>query len=406
MSSGGSSGSAALRPSFAVILTITLTGIMANGLITAALPDIRDDLRLSGAQLGMLVAATTTPGILLAPIIGVLADRFGRREVVVPCLALFGVSGGMAAFAPDFSTLLALRLLQGVGSAGLINLAVVLISDYWEGEERTRAIGRNSAALTASIVVLPPLGGVLTAIGGWRATFVPYWIALASAAVVWIQLPRSTRRDGTLRAQLQQTVPVLRTPAVLGPVVFGMFVFILIFGLYLTAVPLYLDEQFGMGATGRGFVLALPAITSTIAALSLGRLRRRFPTGALLTAGLVLFVLGFGLAAAVPVVAAVALSSLLYGAGDGLMISTLQDTVANVAPPESRGTVIATWVGFARFGQTVGPLATGAGLDAVGARWVFGVGAGIATLLALAQRRMLAAAGESVRAEKLASRNG
>jgi len=410
MSSGGSSGSAApgpiLRPSFAVILTITLTGIMANGLITAALPDIQDDLRLSGSQLGMLVAATTTPGILLAPIIGVLADRFGRREVVVPCLALFGVSGGLAAFAPGFGALLFLRFLQGVGSAGLVNLAVVLISDHWEGEERTRYIGRNSAALTASIVVLPPLGGLLTGLGGWRATFIPYWIALVSAAVVWIQLPRSTRREGTLRAQLQQTVPVLRTPAVLGPVVLGMFVFVLIFGLFLTAVPLYLDDEFGMGPTGRGIVLGLPAITSTISALSLGRLRARFGLGPVLTAGLVLFVAGFGLAAGVPLIAAVCVASLLYGAGDGLIIASLQDTVANVAPPEARGTVIATWVGFARFGQTVGPLATGVGLDAFGARWVFGIGAGIASLLALARGRLLAAAGESGRAEKLASRSG
>jgi MFS family permease len=80
--------------------------------------------------------------------------------------------------------------------------------------------------------------------------------------------------------------------------------------------------------------------------------------------------------------------------------------VANVAPPEARGTVIATWVGFARFGQTVGPLGTGVGLDAAGPRWVFGIGAGIATLLALGQSRLLAAAGDSAAAEKLASRSG
>lgn len=409
MSLGGSSGSSApapphaIRPSFAVILTITLTGIMANGLITAALPDIQDDLRISGARLGMLVAATTTPGILLAPMIGVLADRYGRREVVVPCLALFGVSGGLAAFAPDFWTLLGLRLLQGVGSAGLINLAIVIISDHWEGAERTRAIARNSAALTASIVVLPPLGGLLTDLGGWRATFVPYWIALISAVVVWVQLPKSTRREGTLRAQLSQTAPVLRTWAVLGPVITGLFVFVLIFGLFLTAVPLYLDDEFGLGPGARGLVLALPAVTSTISALSVGRLRERYGLFPVMRVGFVLFVAGFGLAAGVPTLVAVCAASLLYGAGDGLLISTLQDTVAGVAPPESRGTVIATWVGFARFGQTAGPLAVGVGLDAAGARPVFAVGAAIATLLVLGQGRMLSAAGDAQAAAKLES---
>lgn len=402
MSLEGSSGSVApgapgelTRPAFAIILTITLTGIMANTLITPALPDIAKDLNISNAQLGMLVAAATTPGILLAPVIGILADRFGRREVVVPCLAVFGLSGGLAAFAPNFGMLLLLRFLQGIGSAGLINLAVVIISDHWHGVERTKAIGRNAAALTAAVVVLPPIGGVLTALGGWRATFVPYWIGLVSALVVWVRLPRSTRREGTLRAQVRQTLPVLRRWAVLGPVLLGAFVFLLIFGLFLTAVPLYLSDSFGVGATGRGLVLSLPAVTSTIAALNVGRARVRFGLTRVVVFGLCLFIIGFGLVAAVPAVWAVCLAALFYGGGDGLLISTLQDTVAEVAPPESRGTVIATWVGFARAGQTAGPLLAGWGMDAAGARAVFAAGAAGASLLVAGQRPLLAAATEA-----------
>lgn len=410
MSSEGSSGIDALgeglpevsRPAFAVILTITLTGIMGNVLIAPALPDIADDLNISGARLGMLVAATTTPGIVLAPVIGVLADRFGRREVVVPCLAIFGLSGGLAAFAPDFWWLLALRFIQGIGSAGLINLAVVLISDHWHGVERTRAIGRNAAALTAAVVVLPPVGGVLAAVGGWQLTFAPYWIGIVSAFVVWRQLPRSTRREGTLRGQLEETLPILRTRAVLGPVVLGLFVFVLIFGLFLTVIPLYLDDEFGVGSAGRGLVLALPAVTSTIAALSLARVRRRFGIGPVVMLGFGLFVAGFGLAAAVPTLGAVCAAALLYGGGDGLLIASLQDTVAEVAPPESRGTVIATWVGFARAGQTAGPLLAGVGLDAFGARPVFAAGAALAMVLLIAQRPLLASALQTRAQENLA----
>jgi predicted MFS family arabinose efflux permease len=394
----------ATRPAFAIILTITLTGIMGNVLITAALPDIADDLHISHAQLGMLVAATTTPGILLAPVIGMLADRFGRREVVVPCLALFGLSGGLAAFAPSFETLLALRFLQGIGSAGLINLAVVLISDHWEGVERTRVLGRNAAALTASIVVLPPVGGLLTSLGSWRTTFLPYWIGVVSAAVVWFKLPRSPRRPGTLRGQVRATLPVLRTWAVLGPVLLGLFVFLLIFGLFLTVVPLYLDDEFGVGPTGRGMVLALPAVTSTISALSVGRARARFGVTTVIVFGLALFTLGFGLAAVVPSVLAVCAAALLYGGGDGLLIATLQDTVAQVAPPESRGTVIATWVGFARAGQTAGPLLAGVGLDALGARPVFAIGAAMALALIGAQRWLLASAADPATAPRAPSR--
>ena len=85
--------------------------------------------------------------------------------------------------------LLLCRLLQGVGSAGLINLAVVLIGDHWTGLERARRVGQNAAVLTVSLAVFPPIGGALTQLGGWRLAFAPYAVGFVTAARVWRRLP-------------------------------------------------------------------------------------------------------------------------------------------------------------------------------------------------------------------------
>ena len=382
-------GPPARRPPFVLILAITVTGIMSNVLITPALPDIIEDLGVPTARAGLLLAAATAPGIVLAPVMGLLADRFGRREVVVPCLMLFGVSGGLSSFAPSFEALLGLRVLQGVGSAGLINLAVVLITDHWDGLERARRIGRNTAALTAAIVVLPALGGFLTSLGGWRATFIPYWLGVATGAVILTRLPPWVRREETLREQMRLSHHAVWSWAVLGPVVLGSAVFVLIFGLILTAAPLYLSDAFGLAPAARGLVLALPALTSTVAALGLGRLRARLGVGVLVMSGLVFFTLGFALVALVPALWAVCAGALLFGLGDGLLIATLQDTVAGQAPTESRGAVVATWLSFARAGQTAGPVLAGGGLETIGARATFGAGALVSGVLVLAQRPLL-----------------
>ena len=389
MKPGGSSGPGVElpRPRFAVILCITVTGIMGQVLITPALPDIAEDLGVSTSRVGLLVAAATAPGILLAPVMGMLADRFGRREVIVPCLTLFGLAGGASCFAPGFGALVGLRLLQGVGSAGLVNLAVVLITDHWEGLDRARKIGQNVAALTAAIIVLPPLGGLLTSLGGWRATFVPYWIAPLAGAVVLVGIPpRRRRSEGSIARQVSTARRALRSRAVLGPMVLGLVVFVLIFGLFLTVMPVYLSQAFGLGGAGRGLVMALPALTATGVALSLGRLRARLGPPALVGGGLVLFVAGFGLVGLVPRVGAVCAGALLYGLGDGLIIATLQDAVAAEAPEDSRGAVVATWMSFVRTGQTAGPLLAGAGLGAVGHRTTFVAGATLAALVALSSR--------------------
>lgn len=363
------------RPPFAVIVSVTVTGIMANTLVTPAVPDIRDAFGVGTAAAGLLLAAATAPGIVLAPMLGLLADRYGRREVLVPCLVIFGVAGGLSAFAPSFGVLLALRLAQGVGSAGLINLAVTIIGDHWEGAERTRLIGRNAAALTASIFVLPPLGGVLTSLGGWRLTFAPYWLALVTAVVISVRLPRTTRVPVTFRDQVGAARPYLRTAEVAGSLVLAFILFVAIFGLVLTVMPLYLADRFAVGAAGRGLMLAVPAIASTAAALNVGRVRHRVGTRVALAISFACLAGGFALIAAIPSLPAIVAALLLYGAGEGLSIPTIQDTVASAAPMSSRGALVAMWVGVSRAGQTAGPVLGGVGLDGLGARTTFAVAA-------------------------------
>lgn len=388
MTPGGSSGRGAPgaggrgAPSFALVVAITLTGIMGNVVIVPALPDIAADLGVPASRGGLLLAAGTAPGIVVAPVIGLLADRFGRRAVLLPCLVLFGLAGGLGGLAPSFGALLALRLLQGVGSAGLINLAVVIITDHWDGVERARRIGRNAAALTASLVILPPLGGLLAAIGGWRATFLPFWIGLVTAGFVAVGLPgRGPGGPGPRGAGLRGAIPAVVSRGVLAPMALGFCVFVLIFALLSTA-PAYLDDRFGLAVSSRGLLLGLPALTATAAALSLGRLRARVARRRLVVAGLLLFTVGFTLIGVAPALAVVAAGLLAYGLGEGLLVATLQDTVAGAAPPASRGTVVATWVGFARAGQTVGPVAAGAGQGALEGRAPFLAAAAAALVLA------------------------
>ena len=386
MTPAGSSGrgaSGGRRPPFALVLAVTVTGIMGNVLLIPALPDIARDLGVATDRVGVLLSATTAPGIVLAPVIGVLADRFGRRRILVPCLVLFGTSGGLGALAPSFAALVVLRVLQGVGSAGMINLAIVVIGDHWEGAERARRIGRNAATLTASLVVLPPVGGLLAEAGGWRATFVPYWLALATAAAVVVWLPPSAGGAATLRGQVAATTAALRSWSLVAPMALGGAVFLIVFAL-LTALPVYLDDGFGLRAGARGLVLALPAATSTLGSLSIARLAARGGVRTVVLAGLGAVAAGLGVAAAVPNLAAVGAGLLLYGAGEGLLIATLQEVAAGGAPPTSRGAVVAAWVGVARAGQTAGPVLAGVGLRAAGPRWTLGAASAVAAGLATA----------------------
>jgi ACDE family multidrug resistance protein len=369
-------------PSLALIFTVTITGILANTLVGPAIPDILDAFDQPDERAGLFVAAGTLPGIVMAPVIGILADRHGRRAVLVPCLLAFGVFGMLSAAAPSFWVLLVLRVLQGVGSAGLINLAVVLIGDRWSGIERARRVGHNAAVLTVSLAVFPPVGGLLTELGGWRLSFAPYAIGLWTALRIWRGLLPTPATDAVgVREQLGAARTAVRQRDVVGSISIGFVLFVLIFGLFLTALPVHLEREFDLGAGWRGLVLAVPALTSTIGALRVGALRARYGAVPLVVAAGALFTVAFvvmGVAGSLPVLLA---GALVYGAGEGICIPTLQDVVTGAAPPSQRGAVVAVWVGAARAGQTAGPLAASAVYGAVGTGTTFVLGGALAAVI-------------------------
>lgn len=387
---GATAGTQAERPPITLIYAVTVTGILSNTLIIPAVPDILDAFNQPDSRAGVLVASGSLPGIVVAPVIGGLADRFGRRQVLVPCLVLFGVAGGLGGLAPSFSFLLGARLVQGIGSAGLINLAVVIIGDHWTGEARARAIGRNAAVLTVSLAVLPGLGGLLTEIGTWRLAFAPYLLALVTAVAVQRLLPDVDLGEPVvLRRQIHGAWQVLRRPLVAGAIATGIAVFVLIFGLYLATLPVLLEREFGLGAGMRGLVAAVPASAATLVAFNLGRLKARWGRRRLVMVSSALFSVSFFMIGAAPTLVVLFMGAILYGLAEGASIPTLQDAVVAATPAASRGAVMAVFVAGARTGQTVGPLMAGVGLATVGPSSTFLIGSALAGALLVVQIMLL-----------------
>ncbi len=363
---------------------MSVAGILANTTITPNIPDILSDLGQPDSRAGLLVAVGPLPGVVVAPILGVLADRLGRRKVLLPCLVLFAVSGIGAAFSPTFGVLLVMRFLQGLGSAGLISLAIVMIGDHWTGLDRTRLIGRNSAVITVCLALLPAISGGIAEIANWRWAIGLSSFGLVVAAIGAQRLPAVTPdRSRTVGEQISGAVAVIRQPLVLAVVVAGVVLFAVIFGVFLTTLPVHLEEQFGLGPGMRGLVLSVPAIGSTVAAFNLGRVRERWRIKPVLTGAgaLVCFAcLGVGLAPTIPIVLA---ASIIYGFGDGAGIATLQDVATSAAPDSQRASVMSAWVVAVRLGQGVGPLFFAALFAATSTQTAMVVGAGLFAVLSV-----------------------
>lgn len=345
------------KPPLALLFTVTVCGILTNTLLTANIPDILDEFDQPDSRAGFLVAVAPLPGIVLAPIMGVLADRYGRRRVLLPCLFIFGLMGFATALAPSFELLLAARFFQGVGASGLINLAVVILGDHWTGIDRTRVIGQNSAVLTICLALVPSLSGAIAEATSWRVSLAFAGLGIPIGIAVWRLLPEShVPIDRSLVDQLRGARQAIDQPIVRVVIIAGFLLFVVIFGVFLTALPLHLEQEFDLGPRDRGLVLSVPAIGATLVALNLGRLRNVLGMrGVLVAASTLIAFAALGVAIG-PSLLIVVAASIVYGLGDGSCIPSLQDAATSAAPAEQRASVMAAWVSAVRMGQTAGPL--------------------------------------------------
>jgi EmrB/QacA subfamily drug resistance transporter len=185
--------------------------------VNVALPAIQRDLG-GGLALQQWVVDSylLTLGALLL-VGGSLGDLFGARRVFVLGIILFGVTSVLCAAAPDGTTLILARGLQGVAGAILTPAGLAVIANTFSGEERGAAIGSWTAWTGVAFVIGPLIGGWLITHGSWRSVFlINIPIAIVTAALVLYAVPRL--ESGNERARVDVVGGVLCVLGLGGPV--------------------------------------------------------------------------------------------------------------------------------------------------------------------------------------------
>jgi EmrB/QacA subfamily drug resistance transporter len=168
-----------------------------------ALPAIGRDFTTGLATLQWVVTAytLTLAGLLL--LAGALGDRYGRRRVFIIGVVWFAAASALCGFAPDASTLIAARALQGVGAALLTPGSLAIIEASFRPSDRGRAIGAWSGLSGVATAIGPFLGGWLVQAVSWRLIFfINLPVAAAVVAVAWRHVPESHDPDATGRVDL------------------------------------------------------------------------------------------------------------------------------------------------------------------------------------------------------------
>ncbi|GKV70153.1 multidrug resistance protein 1 [Sporosarcina sp. NCCP-2716] len=247
-----------------LLLANLLIAFLGIGLIIPVMPTLMNELHLTGKVVGYLVAFFAIAQLIASPLSGRWVDSIGRKKMIVMGLLMFSFSELLFAVGQTLPVLYASRIVGGVSAAFIMPAVTAFIADITTTENRAKALGYMSAAISTGFILGPGIGGFLAGLG----TRVPFFFAAGLAlfaAIFSLVMLREPER------QHVETVNAKKPgfKRVFAPMYLIVFIviFVLSFGLasFESIFSLFVDHKFGFTPTDIAIIITGSGIVGAIA---------------------------------------------------------------------------------------------------------------------------------------------
>jgi MFS family permease len=364
-------------PAFVALTVSELAYFTAAGLVIGVTPFfVTGPLGSDEAGLGLVVGSFGVTTLLLRPFAGRLADRRGRRPLLIGGALLFAIALLAHLLAGDLATVIVLRLLLGVAEAFYFVAAYAALADLAPPGRAGEALSYNSLALYLGVALGPFIGQLLLDAAGYGAAWAGGFALALAAGVLATRVPETAERPDD--ADARPPAPLIHRAAI-GP---GLALFAgvaAMSGFLLLAGPH--ADRLGIDAWSVTFLVFGGVVVGMRVAFA--RLPDRVPPMHLGAVALALCALGLATSSLVPGIIGLFAGTVVLGAGVAFMTPALfAATFARVLPAE-RGSAAGTGTLFIDLGFSGGPFVVGYAAAALGIPAAFGVAAAIALAGAL-----------------------
>lgn len=247
------------------IFTTLLIDVAGLSIIIPVLPDVikqlvHGDLSVAASYSGWLTFAYAIMQFIMAPVLGNLSDRYGRRPVLLFSLAGFGLDYLLQGFAPTIAWLFIGRIIAGITGASFTT-ASAYIADISTPEKRAQNFGLIGAAFGLGFIIGPAIGGLLGQYGARLPFFVAAGFSLVNALFGYFVLPESLPPEKRRAFSWKRANPVgsllnlRKYPALGGLVISLIFVYVASHAIQ-SVWTFYNMEKFGWSKLWVGLSLA------------------------------------------------------------------------------------------------------------------------------------------------------
>ncbi|GAB5437713.1 multidrug effflux MFS transporter [Falsiruegeria mediterranea] len=241
---------------------ILLSGLSALGMnvFLPSLPNMTEHFQTDYRLMQLSVALYLAVNAALQVVIGPIADKAGRRPVILWGLALFLLATLGTIFAPTAEIFLVFRMCQAVIAVGIV-LSRAAVRDMYEQDQAASMLGYVTMGMAVVPMVGPAIGGLLDETFGWQANFWLLFLLGALAIIlIYVDFGETALKSGkTLIAQFREYPELLTSPRFWGYSLASGFCSGAFFA-YLGGAPFVGTEVFGMNPAEMGFYFGAPAI--------------------------------------------------------------------------------------------------------------------------------------------------
>ena len=181
---------------FAAALSTIFMAAIEGTIVATAMPTIVG--ALGGIDLfSWIFGAYLLTQAILIPIYGRLSDLYGRKPVLLFGIGVFLVGSALCGLAWNMISLIAFRIVQGIGAGALIPVSQTVVADIYSGESRARMQGYISSTFGSAAIVGPMIGGLIATHVSWKAIFwinIPFGIIAASLLTIALKEEVRKRR--------------------------------------------------------------------------------------------------------------------------------------------------------------------------------------------------------------------
>jgi len=253
-----------------MLLSNIFIAFLGIGLIIPVMPSFMDIMHLSGKTMGYLVAVFAVAQLIMSPLAGRWVDRYGRKRMIIGGLFIFSVSELIFGLGTNISLLYLSRFLGGISAALIMPGVTAYVADITSVEERSKAMGYISAAISTGFIIGPGIGGFIAEYGIRMPFFFAAVIAFAVCLLSSLLLKDSLTKEQLIEisATSKHTNFLSDLKKSLNPLYLlaFMIVFVLAFGLsaYENVFSLFSDHKFGFTPKDIATIVTISSIFGVI----------------------------------------------------------------------------------------------------------------------------------------------